>query len=413
MLSVHVVVGSPWAEGASLISGGVALPWRDGATVHAGMSAYVPGAPAAGGTPTGPVPASVLRIDARQTYTVVHNVSVVDLRDAAALDVFDVSMSIDEDSALWTLRASGPGALYATLVGGEQPAQVEVTIDGLTWRFVVDSISRAREFGGTTATFAGRSLAVLAGAPYEAVQNWVNDGPSTGAQVAAVANIYTGLAVSWEVEDWLIPDRVFSFTGTPLAVVNRVAEAVGAVVQADRADYGVRVMPRYPRLPNEWAVTPPSVVVAFEAVVSEQFERADTPEYTGVYVSGQQQGAVGFVRLAGTAGANLHPLVTDPLLTEAPALRQRGEAILGASGGQARVTQVLPVLTGTGEPGVLSVGQLVRVLDPDAAWMGLVRAVSVAASSVDRDPRVRQSVVLERHTKDVDYTTRPPPVQQG
>ena len=398
MLSVHVVVGSPWAEGASLISGGVALPWRDGATVHAGMSAYVPGAPAAGGTPTAPVPRIVLEIAPQQTYSAVHAIACKDLRDGASLDVFDLAISTDEDSVFWTLRASGAGSLYAKLTTGDQPAQIEVTIDGMVWRFAVDTVSRSREFGADSVSFAGRSLTVAAADPYEVESNWVSDGDTTAAQTAAIANLYTGLGVVWALDDWIIPAKIFSYAGTPLGVVRRLAEAVGAIVSSDRADYSVTVSPRYPILPNEWPVSPVDVQIAWGAVQAEAFERTDRPEYDGVYVAGQQGGVVGFVRWAGRAGALLHPMVTDLLLTEHPALRQRGTAILGASGSQARVSLTLPVLTGANEPGVLDLGQLARVLDPDGTWFGLVRSVSVSAASLDRDPRVRQVVVLERHT---------------
>lgn len=387
----------PWGSGSTLHAAGPELPWGYGITLHATPSAYTPGPPpGGGGTPTGPVPVTPgAIIPARASYDVTHTMSVVDLRDGAALDVTSLSLGIDADSALWTLRASGSGSLYGKMMAGDQPAQIEVTLDGLQWVFAVDTVSRSRAAGQSNCDITGRSLAVAAGAPYAGDQNWINDGPTTGAQLAAIANLYSGLDVSWEVEDWLIPDRVFSFSGTPLAVVLRVAEAIGAVVQADRSACKVRVMPRYLLLPNEWGTVAPDVEVAFEAVLSERFERADQPEYTGVYVSGQQQGAVGFVRLEGTSGAFLHPLVTDLLLTDEPALRQRGQAILGASGGQARVTLELPVLTGAGEPGVLSVGQLLRVLDPAAAWVGLVRAVQVQATL----PTVRQTVEVERHTK--------------
>lgn len=386
----------PWGSGSALHAAGPELPWGYGITLHATPSAYTPGPPPGGGSPTGTVPVTPgAIIAARASYDVTHTMSVLDLRDGAALDVTSLSLGIDADSALWTLRASGSGSLYCKMMAGDQPAQIEVTLDGLQWVFAVDTVSRSRQAGQSNCDITGRSLAVAAGAPYAGDQNWVNDGPTTGAQLAAIANLYSGLDVSWEVEDWLIPDRVFSFSGTPLAVVLRVAEAIGAVVQADRSACKVRVMPRYLLLPNEWGTVAPDVEVAFEAVLSERFERADQPEYTGVYVSGQQQGAVGFVRLEGTSGAFLHPLVTDLLLTDEPALRQRGQAILGASGGQARVTLELPVLTGAGEPGVLSVGQLLRVLDPAAAWVGLVRAVQVQATL----PTVRQTVEVERHTK--------------
>lgn len=409
MPSVHAVVDVPWGDGSTLHMAGFGLPWRDGATVHAAPSGYTPGEPPEGGTPTAPTAPMMLRIDARPTYNVVHEATVVDLRDEALLDVFDVSMSIDEDSVFWTLRGSGPGALYAKLMGGEQPAQVEVTIDGIAWRYAIDSVSRSREFGVSTAAFTGRSLSVVASAPYQSDSNWVNDEVTTAAQMAAIANIYTGLEVIWLLDDWLIPEKIFTYAGTPLGVVRRIAEAVGAVVTSDRVGARVTVSPRYPVLPNEWAVSAPNVQLPFEVVQSEVFERVDRPEYDGVYVSGQQGGTVGFVRLEGTGGAVLHPLVTELLLTEEPALYQRGAAILGASGGQARVTLVLPVLAGEGEPGVLEINHLVRVLDPDGTWYGLVRAVSVSASGVQRDPRVRQTVILERHTKAVPGTVLEPP----
>lgn len=401
MPSVHAAVDAPWADGSTLHAGGIDLPWDDGSTIHATPSAYTPGAPPGGSTPTGPTPGVALyAIASRATYDVPHTMAVTDLRDDTTLEVASLTVSIDEDSAMWTLRAAGGESLYAKLTTGVQPAEVEVNLDGEMWVFVIDTVSRSRTFGDSQVSVSGRSLAVAAGAPYEADQNWVNDGPTTGAQIAAMANLYSGLTVSWEIEDWIVPDRVFSYSGTPLSVVLRVAEAVGAMVQAGRTDYSVRVMPRYPLMPNEWATVSPDVEIAFAAVLSEQFERADRPEYTGVYVSGQQQGAVGFVRLAGTSGSNLHPLVTDLLLTEEPALRMRGQSILGASGGQAAMTLTLPLLTGAGEPGALSVGQLVRVLDPAGTWHGLVRAVSISASL----PTVSQSIVIERHTKVVDGT---------
>ena len=118
------------------------------------MSAYVPGAPAAGGTPTAPVPRSVLEIAPQQTYSAVHAISCEDLRDGAPLDVFDLAISTDEDSVFWTLRANGAGPLYAKLTTGDQPARIEVTIDGMVWRFAVDTVSRSREFGADSVSFA-------------------------------------------------------------------------------------------------------------------------------------------------------------------------------------------------------------------------------------------------------------------
>ena len=282
---------------------------------------------------------------------------------------------------------------FSVTNAGEVHDHAATGSDGLTWRFLVEGVQRSRSGAADrSVTFTGRSIAMAAGEPYALPRNWVNEGAVTAAQLCMFSQETTGTIVIWGITDWLIPDKVWTFAGSPLAVVQRVAEAVGANVIADRTLNTLYVLPRYAMLPPEWAAATPHVTIAEQAVRSDSFERADRPAYNGVYVSGQQQGVIGVVFLAGTTGAAQAPLVTDLLITDAPAVRQRGRAILGAGGRGARVSMSLPVLTGAGQPGVLSPGQLCRV-DAAVPWFGLVRSVSV---NVDL-PSVVQTVVLERH----------------
>jgi hypothetical protein len=268
----------------------------------------------------------------------------------------------------------------------------------------VESVTRSRAFPGAQVAVAGRSLTCAAGAPYEVEQTWSIDGDTTAAQIAATANLYTGLDVVWGVQDWPIPAGVFGHFGTPLGVVKRVAEAVDALVQSDRTGYTVRVLPRYPLLPNEWATVAPDVEVHLGAIESESFERKDQPAYDGVYLFGQQQGAAAVVRLAGTSGANLHPPVTELLLTDDVACAERGAAILGASGQRQDHTLRVPVLTGGTYPGMFSINWLARIVEPTETWYGLVRRVSVSVQL----PSVQQTVVLERHLGSLAGTTAAP-----
>ena len=327
------------------------------------------------------------------------------MRDGLELPVDTVSMANDADALFWTLRATGKGALFTRLQAGVQPASVRVTLNGQVWEFAVDSVTRSRTFPEAAVQVAGRSVTSAAGAPYEFEQNWAVDGATTAAQIAASANLLTGLDVVWGIADWPVPDRVFSHFGTPLSVVKRVADAAGAIVQSDRVGYTVRVLPRYPLLPNEWPVVAPDVQIALDALATESFDRADRPEYDGVYCLGQQQGAFAFVRLAGTSGANLHPLVTDLLLTDDAACGLRGQSILGASGEQQTHSITLPVLLGAGEPGVLDVGMLARIVEPGLTWYGIVRSVDVQAAM----PEAWQTVRMERHTKLIGGTVATPP----
>jgi len=186
-----------------------------------------------------------------------------------------------------------------------------------------------------------------------------------------------------------VPPNVWSYQGFPLGVVTQCAEAIGAVVEAHRTAMSLTVRSRYPVMPNEWAGTVPDLQVAWAAVENETTQRADQPAYNSIIVAGQTEGALVQVRLAGTSGADQAPMLTNSLLTDNIAAEERARAVLGASGKTLMVTRALPLVSGVG---VVNRGSLVRWVDSDATWCGMVRAVSVQASL----GVARQSVTCER-----------------
>jgi hypothetical protein len=391
--------GASWRDGAGLLSP-VGLPWRDGASLLTVGSPFTPSIPSGGSTPTAPNLDADYVLAAANSYNVVHNVTVVDLRDDSAVSFDNMSFGTDDSSVCWTLNASGPAELFARFTTPGNTPVIAVTIDGMLWNFVIEGVRRTRNFGKSSVAVTGRSQTIIAGEPYQFPQNWINEGPATAAQLVDQAQLYTGMEVEWLLDDWLVPDKVWTFAGTPLAVAKRVAESVGAVVRSSRADFRLALMPRYRDLPNAWPTVAPDVEIHITAAMTDSYDRADQPAYNGVYVSGQQQGAVGRVYLAGTLGDRLAPLVTDLLLTDIEGVRQRGEAILGAAGPQARVQMTLPVLTGAGQPGVLELGMLCRIVGDGPTWWGAVRAVSVAVVL----PSVLQVITLERHIGAIEGT---------
>lgn len=405
MPQITALLATPWGLGAALWAAPVVTPWGVGAAIWSTGGPYTAPPPPAGGTPTAPTTGARYTVAAAGAYNLVHALDVRDLRDNAVLPVDRVSIATDRDSIFWTLRASGGAALFAKLSTGEQPPRVRVTVDGAAWEFVVESVTRSRAHPVAEVAIEGRSLASAAGAPYQGEQTWAVEGDTTAAQIAAAANIFTELDVQWQLDDWPVPAGVFSFNGTPLAVVRRVAEAAGAVVQSQRASYGVAVRPRYPLLPNEWATTAPELELPLAVVEAESFQLDDQPPYDGVVVAGQQQGVVGLVRLAGTTGAHQAPMVTDVLITDAIAARQRGQAILGRSGKQQNHTLTLPVVVAGGVAVVPDPGWLVRVVDTPP-WVGLVTAVQLDVEL----PKATLGLTLERHTQLVDGTAAAPPI---
>lgn len=404
MPEIVSTLAAPAENGATLFGVTLSCPSENGATIYSEGGTYAPPAAPPGGTTTAPSTAARFVIANSGAYAMAHVLSVLDLRDNTELPVDTLSLTDDEDSLFWSVSLSGKKELYDRLAAGDQPASVRVTLNGQVWEFVIDALTRARTFPAHAAQARGRSLTSAAGTPYELEQTWSVDGDTSAAQIAASANLVTGLEVVWGVTDWPIPDRVFSHVGTPLSVVKRLADSIGAMVKSDRFGYTVRVLPRYSVLANELASTPPDVEIAVEAVITESFERIDRPDYDGVYCMGQQQGAFAFVRLAGTSGANQAPLVTDALLTDNDACSQRGMAVLGSSGQRQRHSLTLPVLSGSGEPGVLDVGMLVRVVEPGLTWYGVVRGVAVTLAA----PTARQVIQVERHTRLLAGTTIAP-----
>ena len=410
MPDIQATLRLPWGSAVD-VQTSQRFPWKDAVDVQTRGKVFVPGAPPTGGTPLEPATlAPATDLASSTTYSQQHTISVTDLRSGDALEVDRVSIELSDGSALWTFSAHGENAWFDVLTTGEQPPTVRVNIDGLTWSFVVETVTRTQGFANSPVTFGGRSLAAIGGSPYQLQHNWIVDSPTTAAQLAIAAHSYTGVEVVWQLEDWLIPEGSWSASLTPLAVTQAVAAAAGGWVKPARDDTSITVQLRYPVDWTEWPYVPPDVQVHWRAVESDTYQRADQPSYTGVIVSGQQQGGIAYVRLDGTSGADQAPLVTDPLLTDEPALRQRGSAILNACGPQALVTRTLPVRTGAGEPGVIDPGSVIRFVDPSRVWVGMTRSVRVDAAL----DRVQQTITVERHTAAiVEVTTVEPLLFEG
>lgn len=403
MPEIQAALAMPWGAAAAPVQAVLSMPWTAAAAPVQSIGGGYTATPAPGGTPVSPGDLrATAALGPAAAYHQVHTQEVTHLRTGATLAVDALGITLQDDSICWELAAEGPDELFAPLTTGEQPAAVAVEIDGHLWHFVVETVARPRGPDSRRVQFSGRSPACVADKPYSLEANYAIDAPTTAAQLCAGALLSAGVDLEWKLEDWLIPAGAITLTGTPMDVVRAVAGAVGGVITAHPSELRITVESRYPVMPNEWAGTPPDVQVHSRAVRTEQIDQADAPAYTGVIVSGQQGGALAYARLEGTSGAELAPLVSDPLLTDAPALRERARSILAPGGGKALVTRLLPVRTGAGEPGVLRRGALLRAVDqpPGGAteiWHAMVRSVAVRATF----PQVEQTVTLERFRRHV------------
>ena len=341
--------------------------------------------------PTGLLTARTI-IPAQSTYDYTYELTGRDLRTGTVFDVLQASMDLSEGSILWTLSGSAPGEsdLYSVLTTGEQPPTVAIILNSVEWHFVLDRVSLGRDFGNTVVNFSGRSLAGLSDGPRQASRHWIADAPTTAAQVATLAQTFTGLNVVWLAPDWIIPAQAWSYFGSPLDVVRQGVAAIGAVAEAARDDNAITVRSKYPIDPNMWGYAAPEWQIPWAFVDTSTSEVADSPEYNGVLVAGQQQGGIADVRLAGTAGDAQAPMVTDPMLTDLSGVIERATSILFSAGKKARVTRTMLVPS----EGPVGREHLVRWVDPTETWVGMVRGVSVSAGF----GTATQTVLIERRT---------------
>jgi hypothetical protein len=349
-----------------------------------------------------PGPAAPLFILPARFYMAVHTLTAQRLPDLAPVPIFDVSLSADVGSFGWTFSASAPASVFDQLApAAGLPARIRITLDGLPFVFVVDSLQRDERFGQRGARISGRSATALLARPYSRETARLSTAAATAQQLAELALEFTGVDLDWGLNDWLVPAGAWSHTGTPLAAVQAIVEAAGGYLQSHRSAATLLARHPYPELagglpggPWNWYApgVVPDVSLAPDAIITSGIERRDGPDINGVYVSGTSQGVLALVRRDGTAADKLASLITDPLITAQEAAMQRGLSVLGAAGPKHLVQIDLPVLTGASQPGVLDVGQLVQV-NASGGWRGRVRSVSVNAKM----PKARQTVQIERH----------------
>ena len=327
-------------------------------------------------------------------YMQVHHLTAHLLPSLETVVLTDVSIAADDDSYCWSLSANGPEHLLDQLgpVGG-LPQRLQVGIDGMQFVFAVTSTARSRSFDRRRVAVQGISVTAMLGNPYMPKQSWLSTSVATAQQLAVSTLEFSGVGLDWQIPDWQVPAGAWSFQGTPLQAVLRMADSVNAVVRSHRTAEQLIVAPRYPVLPWEWSAAVPDVQMPAAVIVTDELRPDPRAEYNAIYVAGGSVGGVlGHVVRSLSARDKLAPQIQDDLITHADAARMRGSWALAASGNKLQHSISMPVLTGGANPGILNPGQLLEVADTDGTWRGLVRGVSVSASM----PKVRQQVTVER-----------------
>lgn len=343
-------------------------------------------------------PEALFVVPVKRVYMQVNTASLRRVEGDVLLPVYNMSMSLDVDSWVWSFNASIHGDALGDVSPNEDgdPVELEAIVNGTTFRLLAERVTRERVFGRNTLQVTGRGKAALLDAPYAASQTFGNDSTRTLQQIMGDVLTVSGVPLDWTItfgpEDWLVPAGLFSHSGTYISALNQLAAAAGAYVQPHASDNELLILPRYPVAPWDWDTVDPDFEVPSAAMSRESIEWVDKPKYNRVYVAGVQGGYGAQVSRTGSAGDILAPMIVDPLMSVAAAARQRALPVLADTGRIAHTTLRMPVFTGDGG-GILTPGKFVRYLDGATTRRGLVRSVSVEVGM----PQVWQTFMVETH----------------
>lgn len=389
--------------GASVITGPVVPPFDpcyippEGDAVHLLFSgAYIPNTSLffICERHTEPPPGGDVVVPIRSVYVVLNNVTLRRVVGNIQLPALSLSLSIDVDSWTWGFNASLPASSLADVMPDDGPVELEASVNGTLYRLLAEKLSRERTFNQATIRVSGRGKSALLAEPYSPILTFANDEARTAQQLLADVLTFNGVPIGWDIDwqidDWLVPTGAFNVRGAYIDGLNAVVGAAGAYLQPHPTAQTMRVLPRYILAPWDWNLITPDFVLPSALATQEGIEWVEKPLYNRVFVSGTSQGVLGQVTRTGTAGDLIAPMVTDALITQAAAARQRGTAILSDTGQQAQVRLRLPVLP---ETGVIEPGKFVRYEDGADTWFGVVRGTSLDASL----PELWQTISVETH----------------
>lgn len=372
---------APW-PGAVDCSRSVRVPWlRYSRQLNPGWGVVVPPGPVT------PEPGQPIIIEIRRAYIVRNETLVTRADDLQVLHCRDLSITLDADGLA---RFSARVAKKQLDAVSPSPALVEIIvwINGVEFRFLVESVFDTRQFGDHPVAISGRGLAAELSADYAPATQHENATPMTAQQLVAAALEFTGYDIDWQIEDWLVPAGAFNLYGAPLDVASYVAGSVGAVLQCVWGSKTLQFMPRYPVKPWDFDAAAPEIIIPSAACQVIGNEPVRSPVYNRVFVSGTLPGEItGDVKIAGTAGDRPAPDVTHPLISHAVAARQRGLAVLGAAGDKTQVSLQMQIPESLG---VIGVGRFIEFNDGGSSRRGIARSNRITTGD-----RVRQTVTIE------------------
>ena len=318
-----------------------------------------------------------------------------------AIDPIDFNIKTDLDSYCWQGGIKISDKQYQKVKAkldvarGSEPLVI-VTVNGVSYSFIAEEISRNRVFGNYSYSISGRSITAQLGKDYAHSQGGTINQDLYASQIINMQLADLPFTIDrFEVKDWLIPAGTLNTSNqTPISIISQIAQACGAEAISDPLEPKLSIIPRWKKPAWEMATATADLVVPMGVVQSISDQKKVNPRYNTVTLIGRTQG---FEVYRAREGRNLiAPVANWYLYTDRDCVIPRGIQILSDSGTHGLYTLKIRVADKYNMP-LVELGQILQISDPEGAWKGIVTGVSLDVGRDNDAISVWQTVNIDRY----------------
>lgn len=318
-----------------------------------------------------------------------------------AIDPIDFNIKTDLDSYCWQGGIKISNKQYQKVKAkldvarGNEPLVI-VTVNGVSYSFIAEEISRNRVFGNYSYSISGRSSTSHLGKDYAHSQGGTINQDLYASQIINMQLADLPFTIDrFEVKDWLIPAGTLNTSNqTPISIISQIAQACGAEAISDPLEPKLSIIPRWKKPAWEMATATADLVVPMGVVQSISDQKRVNPRYNTVTLIGRTQGSEVY---RAREGRNLiAPVANWYLYTDRDCVIPRGIQLLSDSGTHGIYTLKIRVADNYNMP-LVELGQILQISDPEGAWKGVVTGVSLDVGRDNDAITVWQTVNIDRY----------------
>ena len=331
---------------------------------------------------------------------IVHNTVTATIA-GIAIDPIDFNIKTDMQSYCWQGGIKISDSQYQKIKAkleverGNEPLVI-VVVNGVSYSFIAEDISRNRVFGNYSYSISGRSSTARLGQDYAHSRGGTIEQDLYASQIINMQLADLPFSIDrFEVADWFLPAGTFNVSNqTPISIIHQLATACGGFVMTDKATDKISILPRWKKSAWELATATADYVIPMNVVRSINDQKRVNPRYNTVTLIGGTEASEIYRSQQGRD--LIAPIDNSVLYTDRDCVVPKGQALLSDSGTHGIYSLKMRYADKYNIP-LAELGQIWQINDPEGVWNGIITGVTLEVSRDNDAITVWQTVNIDRY----------------